>query len=88
MKKMIVVIICFVAGLAVCSALLRRHYHRTRSAPPAHSRVEDIRALDAWQNGIQLDSGTTYGTDPAAKERLLEILHREEARQRPQEGRN
>lgn len=79
MKRMSAFII-FV-GLALCCWLIWR---QTRKAELADATREQ-RAVDSWQDSIRLDQRTDYRT---AREATPPGLVEEEARQRPQEGRN
>lgn len=93
MKRMYLIAVAFIVGLALCGLLALRHAVRSAvTAPP----VSDLPAptprsaqpMDAWIAGIKADLRTDYTANPAATKRLMEKLRREELRQRPQEGRN
>ena len=68
-------------GLALCCWLVWRQARRPADADAG----QDQRAMDAWQESIRLDSRTDYRTAPTT---TPPELAEEEARQRPQEGRN
>lgn len=93
MKRMHLIIVAFVVGLALCGWLVLRHAVRTAVTVPP---VSDLPAppppaskpMDVWQAGIKPDTRTDYTPDPAKTKRLMEKLRQEELRQRPQEGRN
>ena len=93
MKRMHLIIVAFVIGLALCGWLALRHAIRTAVTVPP---VSDLPAptspaskpMDLWQAAIKPDTRTDYTSDPATTKRLLEKLRQEELRQRPQEGRN
>jgi hypothetical protein len=93
MKRMHLVIISIVAGLALCGLLALRHAVRTAvTVPPVSDRhaptPQKPQPFDAWQAGIKADTRTDYTPDPAVTKRLMEKLRQEELRQRPWEGRN
>lgn len=67
-------------GLALCCWLVWRQSRQST----AGSSVRDQRALDTWQESIRLDPRTNY----REKRITPPELAAEEARQRPQEGRN
>jgi len=88
MKKMTAALIVLFA-LALCGALIVRHQRQTRARPPAPAvPPPPSQPIDALQSGVKLDGRMDPRLDPETKRRLLERLHREEQRQRPQEGRN
>jgi hypothetical protein len=68
-------------GLALCCWLIWRHA-RKADLP---NTMRDQQAIDSWQGSIQLDRRTDYN---ASREPTPPELAAEEARQRPQEGRN
>jgi len=84
--KMSGFVVILVLGLAICGLLVWRHATRApaSSAPvgpaPVIRRADDLRPVDAWQQGIKLA--------PAEKLDWREKLRREEEKQRPWEGRN
>ncbi len=82
--KLAVFIIFVLLGLS--ARLVRRHGQRGAVMPTtiATSQRDDLRPVDHWQQGIIL---APLGNDPAS-ERLKQKLAKEEARQRPWEGRN
>lgn len=74
--KMSGCIVILLAGLLVCGCLVYRQHQR----PPATMAATAQRPADAWPQGIAL----TSIENPDWREKL----RREEAKQRPQEGRN
>lgn len=77
-----------IAGLIVCGLLVRRHVVRHAApAPRDGTEARQMRALNDWQRGVQLDSRTDYERKPADPV-SMEKLQREERRQRPEEQRN
>ena len=73
--KMSGCIVILLAGLLVCGCLVYRHHQR----PPATTATTQ-RPAEAWPQGSALT--------PIENPDWREKLRREEARQRPQEGRN
>ena len=93
MKRMHLVIIAIVAGLALCGMLALRHAVRTAVTVTPLSDLlaptpQKPQPFDAWQAGIKADTRTDYTPDSAATKRLMAKLRVQELRQRPQEGRN
>ena len=93
MKRMHLIIVAFVIGLALCGWLTLRHAIRTAVTVPPVSDLpaptpSPSKPMDGWQAGIKPDTRTDYASDPAATKRLMEKFRQEELRQRPQEGRN
>lgn len=77
-----------IAGLAVCGLLVRRHLARHAApAPLEGTEARQLRAINAWQRGVRLDSRTDYGRKPVDPV-TMDKLQREERRQRPEEQRN
>ena len=93
MKRMHLILVAFVIGLALCGLLALRHAVRTAVTVPPVSDLpaptpQKPQSFDGWQAGIKADTRIDYAPDPAAKKRLMEKLRQEELRQRPWEGRN
>ena len=74
--KMSGCIVILLAGLFVCGCLVYRQHQR----PRATMAVTTQRPADTWPQGITLT--------PIENSDWREKLRREEAKQRPQEGRN
>lgn len=76
-------------GLALCALWLRRSPQRGgASSQEVATPRDDTRFVNAWQSGVKLDKNAQYDTDHAKRRQLAEKLRQEEAKQRPQEGRN
>ena len=77
--KVVLLVIVLLGGFAVCATLLGRSMPRPfRPLPP----------VQPWPRGIRRAPAGDERPDGEADGRTLEKLWREEARQRPQEGRN
>jgi hypothetical protein len=93
MKRRHFIIVALVVVLGLCGLFAVRHGERTTVTVPPVSALparppKSWHPMDAWQGAIKADGRTDYTPDPAAKKRLVEKLHQEAVRQRPQEGRN
>lgn len=96
MKKMVTLVLIAVCALTLAAILVARHRQQRSVLPPAATAETSPAALpvmpatpmNALQSGVKLDPRTDYRPDADAKRRLLERLHQEEKRQKPEEGRN
>lgn len=90
MKRMQLLVVMIVLGLALGGWLALRHAAQTAATVPSSrpARSKKSPPMDAWQAGIKPDTRTDYAPDPAKTKRLMEKLRQEELRQQPQEGRN
>jgi hypothetical protein len=84
MKKMTIAVLIAAAVLLAGTIILCRELRR---APLLPNQERPAQPVNAWQAGIKPDQRTDYGS-AAERARLLERLHKEERRQRPEEGRN
>lgn len=82
-------IFALLIGLVLCALWLRRSTQRDgASSQNLASPRDDTHFVNAWQSGVKLDKNGQYDPDQAKRRQLAEKLRQEEARQRPQEGRN
>lgn len=82
-------IVALLIGLVLCAFWLRRSPHRNDAASQkVASPRDDMHFVNTWQSGVKLDKDAQYDPDQAKRRQLAEKLRKEEARQRPQEGRN
>lgn len=82
-------IVALLIGLVLCALWLRRSPPRDAVASrEVLSPRDDTHFVNAWQSGVKLDKNAQYDTDQAKRRQLAEKLRQEEAKQRPQEGRN
>ena len=86
MRKMSI-LLPLIMGLIACLWLVRRQT-RSTPAPRTPAAATEFKAVNDWQQTIRVDTRTDYHLDEATRQRLREKLGREEAKQRPQEGRN
>lgn len=84
MKKMTVFIVIFVGGLITGGCLVYHGIKRAPLYPPDY----DHQPMNAWQGAVQLDDDADYAPKAGQPRPLPEKLQREEARQKPWEGRN
>lgn len=82
-KRMTAYVIIITGGLCLCGLLAVRRAIKTAPDFPAPAR--GARPTDEWE---AIATPRSYAVDLAARKRGFERLQREEARQRPQEGRN
>lgn len=83
------VIVAILIGLALSALWLRRSPQRDgASSQKVASPRDDTRFVNAWQSDVKLDKNAQYDPDQAKRRQLAEKLRQEEARQRPQKGRN
>ena len=81
MKEMPLVVLAGLSGLAACVVLVLRHARRT-AVPPG------LQPVSEWSGRVRPERRTGGVPVLPTHHRLPEKLRREQARQRPQEGRN